>query len=165
MLSSFLRKFAKILFAGRLSFRCGEGVSDLAKSEPAAAPPHRVLARRDRRSGVQPSPAPPDSVAWFRRARHHRRTRGVRQRAGLPVPHACTETRDQLAIKPKWTRPLPAPNQRQGPTVPPHPRRRLGPRPLLLLRNRTPSSPRGLAPLLQSPPTPQRHRRPGRSAD
>ena len=43
--------------------------------------------------------------------------------------------------------------------IPPHPGRRLGLRPLLRLRNRTPSRPPRLAPLLQSPPNPLRHRR------
>ena len=54
---------------------------------------------------------------------------------------------------------LPAPDQRQDRAVPPHPGRRLGLRPLLRLRNPTPSGPTRLAPLLQSPPDPLRHRR------
>ena len=55
--------------------------------------------------------------------------------------------------------PLPTPDERQDRTIPPHPGRRLGLRPLLRHRDRTPRSTTRLAAHLQSPPAPQRHRR------
>ena len=54
---------------------------------------------------------------------------------------------------------LPTPDQRQDRTLPPHPGRRLGLRPLLRQRDRPPRRPARLAPHLQSPPAPHRHRR------
>ncbi|TDW70582.1 transposase IS481 family protein [Kribbella pratensis] len=68
-----------------------------------------------------------------------------------PAPNSASHPKDPA---------LPAANQRQDREIPPHSGRRLGLRPLLHLRNPTPNSPARLAPLLQSPPTPQRHRRP-----
>ena len=69
---------------------------------------------------------------------------------------ACAAARDHPQTDPA----LPAPDQRQDRTLPPHPGRRLGLRPVLRLRNRTPRRPARLAALLQSPPRPLRHRRP-----
>ena len=69
---------------------------------------------------------------------------------------ACAE----LGITPQTHPPLPAADQRQDRAVPPHPRRRLGIRPLLRLRDRTTRRPTRLDPLLQSPQAPLRNRRP-----
>ena len=56
---------------------------------------------------------------------------------------ACAE----LGITPETHPPLPAADQREDRTIPPHPRRRLGLRPLLRLRNRTTRRPARLAAL------------------
>ena len=61
---------------------------------------------------------------------------------------------------PQTNPPLPAPDQRQDRTLPPHPRRRLGLRPPLRVQPRPPRRTPSLAALLQSPPSPQRHRSP-----
>jgi len=53
---------------------------------------------------------------------------------------------------------LPAPDQRQDRTIPPHPGLRLGLQTLLPLRSRPPQSPTRLAARLQPPPTPHRDR-------
>ena len=53
---------------------------------------------------------------------------------------------------------LPAADEREDRTLPPHPRRRLGPRPLLRLRKLPPRRPTQLAALPQSPQAPLRHR-------
>src|SRR5690606_13450841 len=55
--------------------------------------------------------------------------------------------------------PVPTTNQRQGRTLQPHPRRRMGLCTALPIRDRTRSRLRDLAPSLQSPPTPYRTRR------
>ncbi|MFK4540418.1 hypothetical protein RKD29_007954 [Streptomyces tendae] len=68
---------------------------------------------------------------------------------------ACTE----LAHHAEEDQALPAADERQGRTLPPHPGRRLGPGTLLLQRISPPQSPAGLAPSLQSPPLPHRNRR------
>lgn len=65
----------------------------------------------------------------------------------------------------------PSPTNEHGPTdprptartLPPHPGRRLGLRPVLRLRRPAPSRLARLAALLQSPPSPLRHRRPATS--
>jgi hypothetical protein len=53
---------------------------------------------------------------------------------------------------------LPAPDQRQDRTLPPHPRRRVGVQTVLRLRNSPPPSPPSLDPRIQSPQTPHRDR-------
>jgi transposase InsO family protein len=73
--------------------------------------------------------------------------------------HLWRDTCAELGIRREEDPPLPATNQRQDRTIPPHPGRRLGLHPPLPIRTRTPSSPTPLAPLLQSPPTPLSHRR------
>ena len=60
-----------------------------------------------------------------------------------PAPSSASPTNDPA---------LPAPDQRQDRTIPPHPGRRLGLRPALRLRDPPPSRPTRLAALLQSPP-------------
>ena len=59
---------------------------------------------------------------------------------GLPVPRLARRLR-RARHHPQTHPALPAPDQRQDRTLPPHPGRRLGLRPLLRLRNRTPSRP------------------------
>src|SRR4051794_29859246 len=83
----------------------------------------------------------------------HRRTRPYRPHRLGPPPPAPP------APHPPPPPPLPAPDQRQGRTVQPHPARRMGLRPALPHRNRTPPSIRPLAARLQSPPRTLRTRR------
>ena len=66
----------------------------------------------------------------------------------------CAAARDQAHPHPA----LPATDQRQDRTLPPHPVRRLGLRPLLRLRERTPRRPASMAARVQPPPTPHRLR-------
>ena len=98
------------------------------------------------------------AVAWFADRGVTRRTGALRQRQLLPLARLARHLR-RTRHHPQTHPPLPATDQRQNRTLPPHPGRRLGLCPVLQLRNRTPSSPAGLAPLLQSPPSPLRHRR------
>jgi transposase InsO family protein len=96
------------------------------------------------------------AVAWFN-------TRGVTidrvisDNGSAYKSHAWRDTCAELGITPKKTRPYRPPDQRQDRTLPPHPRR-LGLRPVLPLRNRPPHRPASMAPPLQPPPTPHRHR-------
>ena len=99
------------------------------------------------------------AVAWFA-------DRGVTVERVLSDNGSCLQV-PRLARRlhrtrhhPQTNPALPAPDQRQDRTLPPHPVRRLGLRPPLRLRNRTPRSTPRMAALLQSPPSPQRHRRP-----
>ena len=55
---------------------------------------------------------------------------------------------------------LPTADQREGRTLQPHPRRRMGLRPALPLRRTPAQPPTPTGCILQSPPTPHRHRRP-----
>ena len=72
------------------------------------------------------------AVAWFAARGRHRREGALRQRVGVPLPPVARHlhrTRHQAHPHPA----LPAPDQRQDRTLPPHPGRRLGLRPLLRL--------------------------------
>lgn len=69
---------------------------------------------------------------------------------------ACVE----LGIKHKRTRPHPATDQRQNRALPPHPRRRMGVREVLRVRDRSSQRTTGLDPLLQSAQAPLRNRSP-----
>ena len=99
-----------------------------------------------------------NAIAWFAE-RGVSVQRVLTDNGSAYKSHAWRDTCTELGITPKKTRPYRPQNQRQGRTLPPHPRRRLGTRPLLHLRNRTPQSPARLAASLQSPPPPHRHRR------
>ena len=68
------------------------------------------------------------------------------------------DTCAELGIKAKKT-PLSATDQREDRTLPPRPRRRLGILPPLQQRVSPPSSTPRLAPRIQSPPAPHRHRK------
>src|ERR1035437_8172240 len=72
-----------------------------------------------------------------------------------PVAHRLRPARDHGEEDPA----LPAPDQRQDRTLPPHHGRRLGLRPPLHLRDPTTRRPGRLAPRIQSPPAPLSHRR------
>ncbi len=78
---------------------------------------------------------------------------------GLPL-HLWRDTCTELGDHPETDPPLPPPNQRQDRTLPPHPDRRVGLSTPLHQRVPTPQSPTRLAPRVQPPPTPHRHRRP-----
>ena len=93
----------------------------------------------------------------LRRPRHHRQSGAHGQRVLLPLPdlRSSPGTAPQTPAHP----PLPTPNQRQGGTLQPHPRHRMGLRPALHLRNRARRHLPGMAPPLQSSPNPYRHRR------
>ena len=75
-----------------------------------------------------------------RRRRHHHRARDQRQRRLLPVAGLGRRVR-RPRDRPQAHPPLPAPDQRQSRALPPHPRRRMGLRPALRHRNRTPRRP------------------------
>ena len=68
---------------------------------------------------------------------------------------ACAELRHHPQADPA----LPAPDQRQDRTIPPHPRRRLGLRPALQSEPHSATRSAELAALLQPPPGPLRHRK------
>ena len=72
--------------------------------------------------------------------------------------HAWRDACAELAIKPKEDPPLPAADQREDRTLPPHHGRRLGLRPPLQHGISPTQRPPGLAARLQSPQAPHRHR-------
>jgi Integrase core domain len=91
--------------------------------------------------------------------RHHHRTRHQRQRILLQIPALGRHLRP--AAHHSQAHPaLPAPDQRQSRTVPPHPRRRMGLRPALRHRYTAARRLARLAPHLQQSPTTHRTRRP-----
>ena len=97
------------------------------------------------------------AVTWFAARGRHRRTRPVRQRQLLPKPPMAGYLR--RARHPAEAHPsLPAADQRQDRTLPPHPRRRLVQAPPLQQRVRPPSGATVLAARVQPPPAPHRHR-------
>lgn len=99
-----------------------------------------------------------------RRARGERRTGVVGQRLGLSVgclARCLHGTRDHAQADPA----PPASDEREDRTVPPHARRRLGLRPLLHVRDRTPGRAARMAALLESPLDPLRDRSPTRQQD
>ena len=83
----------------------------------------------------------PAPHAWFAAAGHHHRTRPHRQRLLLPVPRPGATPCADAGHHPQAHPALPAADQRQSRTLPPHPARRMGLRPALPLRNRTPRRP------------------------
>ena len=72
--------------------------------------------------------------------------------------HLWRDTCAELGITPKTDPALPAPDQRQDRTLPPHPGRRLGLQEALHLRISPPRSPASMAPRVQPPPAPHRDR-------
>ena len=102
------------------------------------------------------------AVGFWRRARAFFAAHGITVRAVLTDNGSCYRSklwaktldcgRDQAPPDPS----LPAPDQRQGRTVQPHPARGVGLRPRVPLRGRTRSRLPRLAPHLQSPPRPHR---------
>ena len=97
-----------------------------------------------------------------RRPRGERAASLVRQRVGLPLARLAEgmlPARDHTQAHMS----LPAPDQREDRTLPPHPGRRVGLRPLLHLRNRTSRDPARMAATPQPPPAPQRNRHRWRS--
>ena len=94
-----------------------------------------------------------------RQPRHHHRARPVRQRFLLPLPRLGRRLHP-ARHHPQAHPPLPAPDQRQSRTLPPHPRRRMGLRPALRHRNPAPRRLASLAPHLQQSPRTHRTRRP-----
>ena len=122
--------------------------------------PRRLRRDLRRREGRHRDRGPAPGRGLVRRPGRHRRTGPVRQRFGLPLLRLARRLR-RAGHHPQADPALPAADQRQDRTLPPHPGRRMGLRPLLRLRptNATSRPPR-LAALLQSPPSPLRHRRP-----
>ena len=99
------------------------------------------------------------AVAWFADHERHCRASPVGQRLGLPVlrlARCLRRARHHTEADPA----LPATDQRQDREIPPHPGRWLGLRPLLRVHRAAQHRAAQLAPLLQSPPRPLRHRRP-----
>ena len=102
------------------------------------------------------------AAGFWRRARAFFASHGITVRRVLTDNGACYRSMlwattlaaatDQAQADP----PLPAPDQRQGRTLQPHPARGMGLRPRLPLRNRTRGHLPRLAPPLQSPPRPHR---------
>ena len=124
--------------------------------------PRQVLLRmpvtadsgRAGRGGNQfPGRVPGPRARLVRRRRDHHREDPERQRRLLAVTELGRRLR-RTGHHPQADPPLPAPDQRQGRALPPHPRRRMGLRPPL--RHRTPRRPWPLAPHLQ--PSPRTHR-------
>ena len=92
--------------------------------------PHRRDARRPPpRSGSAPTRSSPPHGITVKRGAH-------RQRLLLPL-HGCGPRRSARRIKHQTHPALPAPDQRQGRAVQPHPARGMGLRPRLPLRSRT----------------------------
>src|SRR5690606_12735103 len=111
--------------------------------------------RRRNRRHCDRRPAPGRDLV--RRPRHHHPTSLVGQRLALPLTPVARDlhrTRDHALPDP----PLPTPDERQDRTLPPHPRRRLGLRPRLHLRDRTTRCPGSMDPRVQPPPPPHRLR-------
>ena len=106
----------------------------------------------ERRRPPPGSGAAPERL--LRRPRHHRQRGADRQRLLLPLQ--ALRPRPSAARSSTAHPALPAPDQRQGRTVQPHPARGMGLRPRLPLRSRTRSRLPRLAPHLQSPPRPHR---------
>jgi transposase InsO family protein len=98
------------------------------------------------------------AVSWFA-ARGVTVERVLSDNGSAYKSHAWRDACHDLGIQAKKTRPYRPQTNGKHRAVPPHSRRRLGLRPLLPDRDRSTSSPTGLAPLLQSPPAPHRHRR------
>ena len=100
------------------------------------------------------------AVAWFAQ-RGVSVERVLSDNGSAYRSHAWRGACAELGIKHKRTRPYRPQTNGQARTLSPHPGRRLGLRPFLCLRNRPSSSTPDLAPLLQSPQTPQRNRQQG----
>lgn len=94
-----------------------------------------------------------------RRARHHYRTGALRQRLRLKVPRLAGRLR-RAEHPGEENPPLPAADQREDRTLPPHPRRRLGLQTAIQQRISTPQRTSSMAPRTQSPQAPHRNRRP-----
>ena len=114
-----------------------------------------------RSTTTRPPPPPPqscaDAVAWFA-------VRGVTVErvlsdngSCLPVPPVARHLR-RARHHPQTNPALPAPDQRQDRTLPPHHGRRLGVQEVLQLRIRPPSSSASMDPRVQPPPAPHRDR-------
>lgn len=125
------------------------------------------MADRSSRPHHSPSKTPQRLVKQIVRLRWRRRL-GPVQIAGILGMLASTvhAVLVRCRINRLW-RPLPAADEREDRTAPPHPWRWLGLRPLLRLRSRAPRRPARMAALLQSPQAPQRDRQPsaGQPAD
>ena len=97
------------------------------------------------------------AVAWF--AARGVTTERVLSDNGSPyVSHLWRDTCAELGIRHTRTRPPTATDQREDRTLPPHPGRRVGLRPRLQLRKRTPCRPASMDPRVQPPPAPHRLR-------
>ena len=108
-----------------------------------------------RREGRHRHRRPAAGRRLVRRTRRHRRTGAVRQRLRLPLPRLARRLR-RTRHHPQTHPPLPAPDQRQDRTLPPHPGRRLGLRPVLRLKptSATPPCRAGCTSTITTEPTP-----------
>ena len=102
--------------------------------------PRRLRRDLHRREGRHRDRGPAASRRLVRRPRRHRRTRPVRQRQLLPLLRLARRLR-RARHHPQAHPPLPPPDQRQDRTLPPHPGRRLGLRPLLRLEPNSATQP------------------------